>query len=434
MRKNVIIMGAAGRDFHNFNILFRNKKEYNVVCFTAEQIPGISGRKYPKGLAGKLYPGGIPIYPETKLPELIKKYKACEVYLSYSDISNQNVMEKAGIVNSAGADFILSSPENTMLKSKRKIISVCAVRTGCGKSPVSRKIAGILKKHGKRFVVIRHPMPYGDLKKQEVQRFETLEDLDIHNCTIEEREDYEPHIRMGSVVYAGVDYKKILKKAEKEAEIILWDGGNNDTPFFKPNLHIVLADALRAGHELEYYPGFANFLMADVILINKENNASKKDVKKIMENAERFNPGAVVMHSGSVLKADGKIPKGKCIVVEDGPTVTHGGMKYGAGYIFAYKHGIKIIDAGKYAEGTIKETYEKYPHLKKILPAVGYSKKQINGLRKTIIKSKADFVVSGTPADIKSLLKLETPVLRVEYSIKEKGITLERVLKMKKII
>ncbi len=436
MVKKVIIMGAAGRDFHNFNILFRNNKNYKVICFTAEQIPGISERSYPKELSGKFYPKGVPIYPEQQLPKLIKKHKIDEVILSYSDLSNQEVMEKASLINAAGADFKLASADSTMLKSKRKIISVCAVRTGCGKSQTTRKISSLLRKRGKKLVVVRHPMPYGDLRKQEVQRFATLKDLDEHNCTIEEREEYEQHINNGTIVYAGVDYGKILKKAEKEAEIILWDGGNNDPPFFKPDLHIVVTDALRPNHELTYYPGHTNFLLADVIVINKENSAPKKNIQTIVKNIKKFNPKAQIIHADSILSAPNpKRLKGKkTLVIEDGPTLTHGGMKFGAGFKFAQKHEAKLINVKKYAVGSLKKTYEKYPHLEKILPAMGYSKKQLKELESTIKKSNPEIILTGTPIDLNLLFKFSVPIIHVKYALKEKNLQLEKLLKQNRFI
>lgn len=430
-------MGAAGRDFHNFNVLFRDNGEYEVVCFTAEQIPGISDRKYPKELSGKLYPNGIGIYPESKIRELIKKENIDEIIFSYSDVSNNEIMEKVSIVNSCGADFRLLSATETMLKSQKPVISICAVRTGCGKSQTTSKIASILKSQGKKVVVVRHPMPYGDLSKQIVQRFENLNDLEKHKCTIEEREEYEQHIRKGIIVYAGVDYEKILRDAEKEADIILWDGGNNDTPFFKPDLHVVVADALRPGHEVLYHPGQTNFLMADVLIINKENSAKKESISIILENIRKLKMNPIVVHADSVLELEngGKLDGKKVIIIEDGPTLTHGGMRIGAGYQKAKKHKVEIINCKKIAVGSIKEVYEKYSHLDgTILPAMGYSKKQIQELEQTIKNAKPDAVITGTPIDLGLILKLNIPIYHVKYYIKEKNIELEKILKERKFI
>lgn len=429
MVKRIIIMGAAGRDFHNFNILYRDNPEYRVMCFTAAQIPYITGRVYPSELAGKLYPKGIPIYPEEKLPKLIKKYKVDECILSYSDLSHQDVMVKAAVVNTSGADFKLVSPFHTMLKSKKPVIAVCAVRTGCGKSQTTRKIVEYVKKLGKKPVVVRHPMPYGDLKAQVVQRFSTYSDLDKHHCTIEEREEYEQHIKNGITVYAGIDYKKILRKAEKEGDVIIWDGGNNDTPFFKPDLHVVITDALRPGHEKTYYPGLTNLMMADLVIINKVNSGKKDDIEKIVKNIKHFNPKAKIIKAESVLKPDKTIKKGvRAVVVEDGPTLTHGGMPFGAGYMFAKKIGVKIIKPFAYAQGSIRDTYRLYPHLKDVLPAMGYSDNQINDLKKTILKIKPEVVIAGTPISIESLLKLDIPVVHVKYDLKEKGTVLKKMI------
>jgi len=418
MRRRVIILGAAGRDFHNFNVFFRNNKGYEVVCFTATQIPGIEGRKYPAKLAGELYPNGIPIYPESELETLIKKYDVHDVVFAYSDVSHEHVMHLAARAQAAGATFILQGPKDSMLKSKRPVIAVCAVRTGAGKSPLTRKIAEILRKNGKKFVVVRHPMPYGQLEKQEVERFEKLEDLKRYNCTIEEMEEYEHHIKNGTVVYAGIDYEKIIKEAEKEAEVILWDGGNNDIPFYKPDLLFVVADALRAGHELSYYPGETNFRMADVIVVSKYS-ANKKGGERIIKNAKMINPRAKVIKSDLEIAVEGDVEGKKVLVVEDGPTVTHGGMAYGAGYVAAKNAHAKIIDPRKFAVGSIKETFEKYPHLKEVLPAMGYGEKQMKELEETINKSNAEVVVIGTPIDLSRHLKVNKKCARVSYSIKE---------------
>jgi len=429
-------MGAAGRDFHNFNTLFKNNRNYEVICFTASQIPKIENRIYPKELSGKLYENGIEIYPEKEIENIIKKLKINEVVLSYSDISNEEIMDRASLVNSIGADFRILSAESTMLRSKRKIISICAVRTGCGKSQTTRKIAQILKKHKKRFVVVRHPMPYGNLKKQEVQRFENLKDLDRYSCTIEEREEYEHHIKNGTVVYAGVNYQKILKQAEQEAEIILWDGGNNDTPFFKPDLHIVVCDGLRPNHEMRYYHGTLNLRLADVAIINKENSSSKKDIIIIEKNIKKINPRAKIIHADSLFGANKKVDlkDKKVLVIEDGPTLTHGGMEFGVGYLYSRWMNAKIIDGKKFAKGSIKKVYEKYPHIKLIVPAMGYFPEQIKEIEKIIKSANPDFIVSGTPIDLNLVIKTKVPIIRIEYYLNEKNIKLEKILKEIKII
>jgi len=416
-------MGAAGRDFHNFNMVFRNNPKYKVVGFTAAQILGISGRTYPKVLAGRFYPKGIPIYPEEKLAELIKNLLVDLVVFAYSDVSHEYVMHKASTVLANGADFILFGPKSTMLNSKKPVIAVCAVRTGAGKSPTSRKIAKYFKKKGYKLVVIRHPMPYGNLSKDVVQRFATYEDLDKYNSTIEEREEYRPHIANGTVVYAGVDYAKILERAEKEADIILFDGGNNDLPFIKPNLHIVILDPLRAGHELKYHPGEANFRMADVLIINKIDTSSKDSIKIVENNIKSTNPKATVVKANLKVTSSPNIPlRGKrVLVVEDGPTLTHGGMSFGAGMIVAKRHGVKITDAEKYAIGSIKNVYKKYPNLKKILPAMGYSKRQIKELEQTIHKSNCEIVINGSPVDLGKLIKTDKEIVTVNYELEEIG-------------
>jgi predicted GTPase len=430
-RKRVVIMGAAGRDFHNFNIFYRDNPEYEVVAFTATQIPYITGRKYPPELAGRLYPGGIPIYPEERLPELVRKHRIDQVVFSYSDITSSYVMHKAAWVNSLGPTFILPGSEATMIKSGKPVIAVCAVRTGCGKSQTSRRLVDIIKKMGIKAVAVRHPMPYGDLKKQAVQRFASYEDCIKHDCTIEEREEYEPYTERGMVVYAGVDYGAILKQAEKEADVIIWDGGNNDTPFYRPDLHIVVADAHRPGHEIGYYPGETNARMADILIINKVNTAKPEDVREIEENIRDINPGARIIKAGSAITVEGReLVKGKdVVVVEDGPTVTHGGMPYGAGYIAAKRLGCRIIDPRKYAVGSIKETFTKYPHLKEVLPAMGYSRKQLEELETTIGKTPCDAVLVGTPIDLARLLKIKKTAVRVKYELDSGAAAeLERVL------
>ena len=418
MKKKVVIMGAAGRDFHNFNVVFRDNEEYEVVAFTATQIPNITGRKYPPELAGKLYPDGIPIYDEKDLPEIVKKYGIDEAVFSYSDVSYNEVMHKGAIANAAGADFKLLSPEHTMLKSKKPVIAVCAVRTGCGKSQFSRKIFELLSKK-RKVVAIRHPMPYGDLAKQCCQRFASYEDLDKHECTIEEREEYEPYIDMHGIVYAGVDYGEILREAEKEADVIIWDGGNNDYPFYKPDLHIVIADPHRAGHERIYYPGELNAMMADIVIINKVETAKEEDVKKVEENIREINPKAKILRATSPIKVEGDIKGKRVIVVEDGPTITHGEMPYGAATIAAKQNDAIIIDARKYAVGSIMETYKKYPHLEKILPAMGYGKQQIKELEETINNADCDAVLAGTPIDLRRVINANKPIIRVRYGVGE---------------
>ncbi|HDS09923.1 MAG TPA: GTPase, partial [Firmicutes bacterium] len=403
---------------------FRDKREYEVVAFTATQIPDIDGRKYPKELAGKLYPKGIPIYSESNLQKIIKEKEIKEVYFSYSDVRHEYVMHKASLVQASGADFILLGPVSTMIKSRKPVISICAVRTGCGKSQTTRKILEILKEKGKKCAVIRHPMPYGNLNAQTVQRFEKLSDLEKHKCTIEEREEYEPHIVSGNIVYAGVDYGKILKAAEKESDFIVWDGGNNDFPFYLPDLSIVIVDPHRAGHEFLYYPGETNFYSADVIVVNKIDTAEKRKIKEVLDNITKANPRAqVVMGKSPVTVTDPKLIKGKnVLVIEDGPTLTHGEMKIGAGYVAARNSKVKkIIDPRPYAVGSIIETYKKYTHLSDILPAMGYGKKQMSELQQTINKAKVDVVVIATPIDLGKLIKINKPSVRVMYRLEESG-------------
>ena len=423
-RRRVIIMGAAGRDFHNFNTYFRENENYEVVAFTAAQIPHIEERSYPPALAGRFYPKGIPIYSEEKLTDLIKKFDAHEIVFSYSDVSYPYVMNKSAVVNAAGADFALLGPKKTMIKSNKPVIAVCAVRTGCGKSQTTRKICEIFKKKGKKVVAIRHPMPYGDLEKQTVQRFVSYEDMDKHECTIEEREEYEPYIQRGMVIYAGVDYGKILAQAEKEADVILWDGGNNDFSFYKPDLYLTVVDPHRPGDELNYYPGEFNLRAADVIIINKEDSANPVNVRKVEENARKANPKAVIIHADSpVSPSNPSLIKGKrVLVVEDGPTLTHGGMKYGAGIIAAKNFGAKeIVDPRPYLVGEIAETFKKYPGIGTLLPAMGYGVQQMKDLEETINACECDSVVIGTPIDLGRLLKLNKPSTRVEYNLAEKG-------------
>ena len=423
-KTKVIILGAAGRDFHNFNMMYRNDDRYEVVAFTAAQIPDIEGRIYPPELAGKNYPKGIPIYAEGELPELVKKYKVEQVDLAYSDLNYVDVMHKASIANAAGADFKIIGSERTMLKSTKPVISVCAVRTGSGKSQTSRKVCKVLKEKGLKPVAIRHPMPYGDLREQVWQRFATYKDLDKHKTTIEEREEYEPHIDNGTVVFAGVDYEKILREAEKEADVIIWDGGNNDTTFIKPDLSIVVADPHRAGHELLYYPGETNIRLADLVVINKVDSAEKESIELVKKNVRILNPNAKIMEADSEITVDNvDMVKGKrVLIIEDGPTVTHGEMKYGAGFVAAKRIGVKeIIDPRPYAVGSIKKIFQKYSHLSNVLPAMGYGKKQVSELEATINAADCDTVLSATPIDLRRVLTVNKPMVRARYELKEKG-------------
>lgn len=426
-------MGAAGRDFHNFNVFFRDKKNFRVAAFTATQIPDIEDRKYPAVLAGSLYPEGIPIYPEESLPSLIKERGIDEVYFSYSDVSHEYIMHKASEVLAAGASFTLLGPRETMIKSNLPLISVCAVRTGSGKSQTSRKIALLLKAKGRKVVVIRHPMPYGDLAKQKIQRFASYEDMIKEKCTIEEMEEYEPHIKNGIVAYAGVDYGAILKQAEQEADIILWDGGNNDFSFYKADLEIVVADPHRPGHELLYHPGETNFRRAHVIVINKIDSADKENVERVLENINKFNPEAAVIRANSlILVQNGEDISGKkVLVVEDGPTLTHGEMRYGAGVIAATKYrASQIVDPRPFAVGSIKKTFQKFTHLDRVLPAMGYGNQQIAELEQTIDKADCDLVVVATPIDLSRLIRTNKRMLRVTYELEEIGSpNLEEILK-----
>jgi len=431
-KKKVIIMGAAGRDFHNFNVYFRNSDAYEVVAFTATQIPGIEGRVYPTELAGPSYPKGIPIYPEEKLPELIKQQDIDEVVFAYSDVSHEYVMHKASAALASGADFRLMGPKTTMLKAKVPVVAVGAVRTGSGKSQTSRQVAKILKSKGLRVAAIRHPMPYGDLRKQIWQRFASYEDLDKHRCTIEEREEYEPHIDNGIIVYAGVDYAEILREAEKEADVIVWDGGNNDMPFYRPDLNIVVADPHRAGHELLYYPGETNIRMANVIIVNKVDTADPAKVKQVKENIKMLNPNATVLDAASPITVDKpELIRGKRVLaIEDGPTITHGSMPYGAAVIIAKNLGAsEIVDPRPYAVGSIKEAYKKYPHLGALLPALGYGEKQVAELKETIDRIPCDVVVLGTPIDLRRVITIKQPTVRAKYELKVLGpVSLEQIL------
>ena len=431
-KKKVIIMGAAGRDFHNFNVYFRNSDAYEVAAFTATQIPGIEGRVYPTELAGPSYPKGIPIYPEEKLPELIKQQDIDEVVFAYSDVSHEYVMHKASAALASGADFRLMGPKTTMLKAKVPVVAVGAVRTGSGKSQTSRQVAKILKSEGLRVAAIRHPMPYGDLRKQIWQRFASYEDLDKHQCTIEEREEYEPHVDNGIIVYAGVDYAEILREAEKEADVIVWDGGNNDMPFYRPDLNIVVADPHRAGHELLYYPGETNIRMANVIIVNKVDTADPAKVKQVKENIKMLNPNATVLDAASPITVDKpELIRGKRVLaIEDGPTITHGSMPYGAAVIIAKNLGAsEIVDPRPYAVGSIKEAYKKYPHLGALLPALGYGEKQVAELKETIDRIPCDVVVLGTPIDLRRVITIKQPTVRAKYELKVLGpVSLEQIL------
>ncbi len=423
-RKNVIIIGAAGRDFHNFNTCFRDNQDYNVVAFTAAQIPDIDGRRYPSGLAGPLYPDGIPIHNQSDLPALIRDLHVDVCAFSYSDVSYQEVMNVASIVNTAGADFLLIGPKQSMIESTKPVIAVGAVRTGCGKSQTSRRIIELLMDMGLKVVAVRHPMPYGDLTAQKVQRFATIEDLHHHHCTIEEMEEYEPHVTRGNVIYAGVDYEAILREAEKEADVIVWDGGNNDFPFYKPDLMITVADPHRVGHELSYYPGETTLRMADIVVINKIDTSGPEQLHQLRDNILKVNPGARVVDAASPLSVDhpGRIRGKRVLVVEDGPTLTHGQMKFGAGTVAAQKFGAReFIDPRPFAVGKIRETFQTYPETGALLPAMGYGEQQKKDLEATIRAIDCDAVVIGTPIDLTRVITIEQPVVKVGYELQEIG-------------
>jgi predicted GTPase len=430
-----IIMGAAGRDFHNFNTFYRGNENYEVVAFTATQIPNIEGRKYPPELSGELYPAGIPIYPESELESLIEDMKIDQVVFAYSDVPHEYVMHKATLVNAAGADFRLMGTVNTQIKSTKPVVAVCAVRTGSGKSQTTRRVSLILRDMGYKVAAIRHPMPYGDLVKQKVQRFADYSDLDKHECTIEEREEYEPHLDNGVIVYAGVDYEAILREAEKEVDIVLWDGGNNDFPFYVSDLLIVVADPHRAGHELRYFPGETNVRLADVFVINKVDTANPDDVIAVRNNLFMLNPKAQVIEGASPLFVDDpeSIRGKRVLVVEDGPTLTHGEMAYGAGFVAARRFGAsEIVDPRPYAVDSIKATYEKYPNTGTILPAMGYGEDMMKDLEETINQADVDLVVSGTPIDLTRIIKINKPIQRVRYELQEIGEpTLKGILEKK---
>ena len=420
-----MIVGAAGRDFHNFNLVYRGREEYEVVAFTATQIPNIDGRRYPAELAGHLYPAGIPIHQESKLEELVREHDVDEVVFSYSDVTHEHVMHIGSRVLAAGASYSLLSPHRTMLTSSRPVVAVCAVRTGSGKSQTTRHIAKLLRDAGKRVAVLRHPMPYGDLTKQAVQRFADYADLDAADATIEEREEYEPHIAEGNVVFAGIDYAAILDEAEQEADVILWDGGNNDTPFIKPNLHVVVADPHRAGHELRYHPGETNLRMAHVCVVNKVDTAPPEGVEAVLDSIRRVNPEAKIVLAASpfLLEENGETVAGKRVLaIEDGPTLTHGDMAYGAAVLAAKANGAaELVDPRPFAVGSIAKTLEEYPHVTELLPAMGYGRKQMDELKETIARSNAEVVLIGTPIDLRRVIDFDKPALRVTYRLQELG-------------
>jgi len=435
MKKKVIIMGAAGRDFHNFNLYFRGNENYDVVAFTATQIPDIDGRKYPAELAGELYPEGIPIFAEEEIIDLIQKHDVDEVVFAYSDVPHERVMNNASLVNAAGADFKLMGLNNSRVKTTKPLVTICATRTGCGKSQTTRAVVKALKAKGLKVASIRHPMPYGDLVKQKVQRFAELEDLKKHECTIEEMEEYEPHIAMGSIIYAGVDYEAIVREAEKEADVIIWDGGNNDTPFYTSDKELVITvvDPHRPDHEVTYYPGETNLLMADVVVINKIDSADAEGIQIVRDNIRELNPDAIVIDGASPLSVDNPdlIKGANVLVVEDGPTLTHGEMKYGAGVVAAEKYGAEdLVDPRPFAVGTIADTFEKYPEIGVLLPAMGYGEQQIKDLEETINATECDAVVIATPIDLRRIVKINKPTAQVGYELQEIGHpTIAEVLK-----
>ncbi len=422
VRTRIIIMGAAGRDFHNFNTVFRDDEQYNVIAFTATQIPNIEGRRYPGELAGRLYPDGIPIYPESELAELIRKHEIDEVVFSYSDVSFNYIMTKASQVMAAGAHFKVLGAKPTMVPSRVPVIAIVAARTGAGKSQTSRKVCALLREYGKKVVAIRHPMPYGDLVKQKVQRYETLDDLVKNECTVEEMEEYEPHIVNGTIIYSGVDYEAILREAEKEADVIVWDGGNNDMSFYRPDLTITVVDPHRPGHEIGYYPGLTNVLLADVVVINKVETASRDKIDLVRNNVHTMNPRATIIEAASpITTTDESIIRGKrVLVVEDGPTLTHGEMSYGAGVIAANKFGAaKLVDPRPWVVNSIAETFRKYPNIGKLLPAMGYGGQQVKDLEATINRIDCDSVIIGTPIDLRRIIRINKPSVRVKYDLAE---------------
>jgi predicted GTPase len=425
MRTKVLIAGAAGRDFHNFNVVYRGREDYEVVAFTATQIPDIAGRVYPPLLAGGLYPEGIPIHPEGELANLIREHDVDEVVFAYSDVTHEHVMHVASKALAAGADFSLLSPDDTMLTATKPVVAICAVRTGSGKSQTTRRVAQLLRDDGKRVAVLRHPMPYGDLTKQVVQRFARYEDLDAADCTIEEREEYEPHLAEGNLVFAGIDYAAILDAAEQEADVIVWDGGNNDTPFIRPNVHIVVVDPHRPGHELRYHPGETNLRMAHVCVVNKVDSADQSGVDAVLESIRSVNPSAEVVLAASPFHVEGdaaQIAGKRVLAIEDGPTLTHGEMTYGAAVLAAKANGAaELIDPRPCAVGSIAATFDEYPHVGALLPAMGYGKKQREDLRETIRRCEPDLVLIGTPIDLRRLIDFECPALRVTYKLSELG-------------
>ncbi len=424
MRK-IVIVGAAGRDFHNFNVVFRGREDVDVVAFTATQIPDIEGRVYPPELAGERYPDGIPVVPEDELAELVARAAVDEVVFAYSDVTHEHVMHVASIALAAGADYRLLGPRSTQLTSAKPVVAVCAVRTGSGKSQTTRHVAAVLRATGKRVAVLRHPMPYGDLTRQAVQRFERYEDLDAADCTIEEREEYEPHLAEGNLVFAGIDYEAILGRAEEEADVVVWDGGNNDTPFLAPDLHLVVVDPHRAGHELRYHPGEQNLRMADVCVVNKTDTAPPEGIDAVLDSIHRVNPDARIVRAASPfhIEEDTHEIRGKRVLaIEDGPTLTHGGMSYGAAVLAAKQHGAsRLVDPRPFAVGSIKETFARYPHLTELLPAMGYGRRQMEELRETIARSDAELVLIGTPIDLRRVIELDKPALRVTYRLQEIG-------------
>jgi predicted GTPase len=437
--KRVVIAGAAGRDFHNFNVTFRGNDDYKVVAFTATQIPDIEGRVYPAELAGEGYPEGIPIVAEEELADLVRREEIDEVVFAYSDVTHEHVMHIGSTVLAAGADYVLLGPRSTELHSSKPVVAICAVRTGSGKSQTTRHVARILREAGKRVAVLRHPMPYGDLTKQAVQRFERYEDLDAADATIEEREEYEPHLAEGNIVFAGIDYGAILERAEQEADVIVWDGGNNDTPFIHPNVHIVVVDPHRPGHELRYHPGEQNLRMADVCVVNKTDTAPPQGVEAVIESIRQVNPSAKIVRAASPFEVEEdthKIEGKRVLAIEDGPTLTHGEMSYGAAVLAAKQGGAAgLVDPRPFAVGSIKETFARYPHVTELLPAMGYGRKQMEELRETIAKSDAELVLIGTPIDLRRVIDLDKPALRVTYRLQELGEpTLAEILRERGII
>ncbi len=423
-RVRVLILGAGGRDFHNFNVRYRGDARYDVVGFTATQIPDLEGRIYPPQLAGPLYPSGIPIFAEEELPELIRELRVADVVFAYSDVSHLHVMHVASAALAAGANVVLLGPDATMITSAVPVVSVCAVRTGAGKSQTTRRVAGILRRRGRRVAVIRHPMAYGDLVRQRLQRFATLEDLDTAGVTIEEREEYEPHLRHGTIVFAGVDYEAVVRAAEQEADVLVWDGGNNDFPFLRSDLRIVVADPLRAGDELTYHPGETNLRMADVVVINKVDSARSEDVQRVRANVAAVSPAARVVEAASPVRVDhpDQVAGARVLVVEDGPTLTHGGMAFGAGVAAARQFGAaEIVEARRYAVGSLREVYRDYPHLSTVLPAMGYGAAQIRELEQTINSADCDLVIIGTPVDLRRIMTITHPAVRVQYELEERG-------------